>query len=53
MEGKEGKSIPIDDIIAEAKGKGLTEEKVEESINKLKIGGEIFEPRRGFIQRIP
>ena len=50
---KEGKkTIPIEDIMAEASEKNITESKVEEVIEKLKKEGEIFEPKRGFIQKI-
>jgi len=52
LEDKLGKTIPIDDVIEEAKNKGIAEEKVEEVLEKLKRVGEVFEPRRGFISRI-
>lgn len=52
LENKIGKTIPIDDVIEEAKAKDINEEKVEEAIEKLKRVGELFEPRRGFIQKI-
>jgi len=52
METKHGKSIPIDDVMAEAKAKGLDENKVEEAVERLKRAGDIFEPRRGFLSRI-
>ena len=52
LEGKVGKVIPIEDIIAEAKEKGIEEDKVNESIEKLKRSGEIFEPRQNFVSRI-
>ena len=52
LETKVGKMIPIDDVIEEAKDKGISEEKAEEVLEKLKRVGEIFEPRRSFIQRL-
>tara|TARA_Y100000310_G_scaffold345196_2_gene462580 strand:- start:673 stop:2706 length:2034 start_codon:yes stop_codon:yes gene_type:complete len=52
LESKLGKTIPIDDIIEEAKSREIDEEKVEETLEKLKRVGEIFEPRRGFISKI-
>ena len=52
LEGKIGKTIPIDDIIQESGTAGITEEQVEETIEKLKRSGDIFEPRRGFLSRI-
>ena len=52
LESKLGKTIPIDDIVEEAKLRGIDEEKVEEVIEKLKRVGEVFEPRRGFLSKI-
>lgn len=52
LESKIGKTIPIDDVIEESKGRGITEEKVEEVLERLKRVGEIFEPRRGFLSKI-
>ena len=52
MEKTLGKTIPINDIITAALERGMSEEVVEESIEKLKRSGDIFEPRKGFIQKI-
>ena len=52
LESKVGKTIPIDDIIEEAKSRDIAEEKVEEVLEKLKRVGEVFEPRRGFLSKI-
>ena len=52
LENKLGRTIPIDEIIQMASEKGMSEEKVEEAIEKLKKSGDIFEPRRGFISKI-
>jgi replicative DNA helicase Mcm len=52
LEGKIGKTIPIEDIIQEAKNKGIDAETAEEVIEKLKRAGDIFEPRHGFLSRI-
>ena len=41
-----------EDIIKKSEEKGLGESETEEIIQKLKRGGDIFEPRRGFISRI-
>ncbi len=46
------KQIPIEEIIKAAQEKGLSDEKVNESIEKLKRSGDIFEPRKGFISRL-
>ncbi len=52
LEAKIGKTIPIDDVIREALDKGIDAAEAEESIEKLKRSGDIYEPRRGFIQKI-
>ncbi|MBU0628353.1 MAG: hypothetical protein KKC75_04130 [Nanoarchaeota archaeon] len=52
LEGKIGKTIPIDDIVAAAKAKGIGEDKVEEALEKLKRTGDVFEPRHGFVSKI-
>ncbi|MBU0472327.1 MAG: AAA family ATPase, partial [Nanoarchaeota archaeon] len=52
LENKVGKTIPIDDVMEEAKNKGIEEEKAEEVLEKLKRVGEVFEPRRGFLSKI-
>lgn len=52
LEEKIGKVIPIDDIIKEAEQRGISSEKVEEAIEKLKRSGDIFEPRVNFVSRL-
>ena len=52
LEKKVGKSIPLNDIIDVAREKGIDEDAVDETIQKLKRAGDIFEPRRGYISRI-
>jgi replicative DNA helicase Mcm len=52
FESKGKKSIPVEDIVAEASEKNISESQVEEIIEKLKREGEIYEPRRGFISNI-
>mgnify|MGYP006286114699 CR=1 FL=1 len=52
LEEKVGKMIKIDDLVDAAGEKGVSEDKVEEAIEKLKKSGDIFEPKRGFIQKI-
>ena len=46
------KSIPMQDIIAEAANKNIQESEVEEVIMRLSREGEVFQPKRGFLQRI-
>lgn len=52
LEAKVGKTISIDDIMAEARNRGLDSEKVEEALEKLRRTGDVFEPRRGFISKL-
>lgn len=52
LEVKLGKSIPVDEVFAEAKNRSLDEDKVEEALERLKRSGDIFEPKRGFLSRI-
>ena len=52
LETKLGKTIPMEDVITEAKNHGLDEDKVEEALERLKRSGDLFEPRRGFISKI-
>src|SRR3989344_8784543 len=46
------KTVPIEEIFAQAIQKGLSEDKTEQVIEQLKKSGEIFEPKKGFIQKI-
>jgi replicative DNA helicase Mcm len=46
------KDVSIEDIIQKSDEKGISEDKARELIEKLKRSGDIFEPKRGFIQRI-
>ncbi|MBI5397920.1 minichromosome maintenance protein MCM [Candidatus Woesearchaeota archaeon] len=52
LEAKVGKQIPLDDIMREAAQKGLDNEKIEELLDKLRRAGDIYEPKRGFIQKV-
>ncbi len=52
IEARGKKVIPIEDIMAEATEKSITEAQVEEIIEKLKREGEVYEPRRGWISKI-
>ena len=46
------KIIPVENIIEAAKDKNISQENVEEVLEKLRRSGDIFEPKRGFIQRL-
>ncbi|MBI4447373.1 ATP-binding protein [Candidatus Woesearchaeota archaeon] len=52
FDSKGRKTIPVEEIVSEASKVGISEEKVHEAINQLKRGGDIFEPKRGFIQKL-
>lgn len=52
LEGRFGKTIPLEQVVAEATKKGIEEDKVEEIVENLKRSGDLFEPKRGFIQKI-
>lgn len=52
LEKKVGKTIPIEDVISEGSVKNLNEAQIEEIIERLKREGFLFEPRRGFLQKI-
>jgi len=49
---EKGVSIAVDSIKQEAKEKNIPEDKVYDTIEKLKRNGDIFEPKRGYIQKI-
>ncbi len=48
----DSKSIAIGDIKIEASEKGISEDKVDEILEKLKRSGDLFEPKRGHVQKI-
>ena len=52
FEKKGKKTIPIEEVMAEALEKNITEAQVEEVIEKLKRDGSIYEPRRGFVSML-
>jgi replicative DNA helicase Mcm len=52
LEAKLGKAIPIEEVVNEAKSRGLDEDKIEEALERLKRSGDVFEPKRGFLSRI-
>ncbi|HLC95975.1 MAG TPA: hypothetical protein VJH97_01505 [Candidatus Nanoarchaeia archaeon] len=47
-----GHTIPCDDLEAELKKDGVPKKDTAQILSKLMKAGLIFEPRRGFIQRI-
>lgn len=52
LENKIGKTIPIADVVAAAKERGISDDEIDEVIEKFKRQGDIFEPKKGFIQKI-
>lgn len=48
----QNKVIPVESIIEAAKEKSIIQDKVEDILEKLRRSGDIFEPKRGFIQRL-
>ncbi|MBI2139148.1 minichromosome maintenance protein MCM [Candidatus Woesearchaeota archaeon] len=52
LEKKLGKTIPLEDIMAAGRSKGVTDDKIEEAIEKLKRTGDVFEPKPGFINKL-
>jgi replicative DNA helicase Mcm len=52
LEEKVGKAVPISDVIAAAAEKGLSNDDVDEAIEKLKRSGDIFQPRKDSVSRI-
>jgi replicative DNA helicase Mcm len=52
LEDSIGKIIPVEEIIKVAQEKGINEDKVMETIEKLKRSGDLFEPKRGHISKI-
>ncbi|MCX6742092.1 MAG: minichromosome maintenance protein MCM [Candidatus Pacearchaeota archaeon] len=51
LESRIGKLIPIDELKHEVADK-INEDQVEEMLEKLERMGDLFEPKRGFIQRV-
>ncbi len=52
LENKLGKMIPIEEISKLAKEKGMDEDEVETVIERLRRGGDIYEPRRGYVSKL-
>ncbi|UCD21209.1 MAG: minichromosome maintenance protein MCM [archaeon] len=51
LESKLGKLIPVKDLKKELEDK-ISEEEVDEMVDKLKRSGDVFEPKKGFVQRV-
>ncbi len=51
-EQTKNKIIPVEDIINAAKEKNISEDQVNEILEKLRRSGDIFEPRKNFVQKL-
>ncbi|MEK6891057.1 MAG: minichromosome maintenance protein MCM [Nanoarchaeota archaeon] len=51
LESRLGKLIPIEEIYNEMEGK-IDKKDVEEALDKLSISGDIFSPKKGYLQRL-
>lgn len=51
LEARLGKMIPREEIIKDLEGK-MTEKDIDDGIDKLAMAGEVFSPRKGFVQRV-
>jgi replicative DNA helicase Mcm len=51
LEERLGKFIPEEELEKELEGK-MSKDEIEDAIQKLKASGDIFVPRKGFVQRI-
>lgn len=52
LENTLGKVIPIEDVVKGAEERGLEASEIEDIIERLRRSGDVFEPKRGFIQKI-
>ncbi|MBU1111870.1 MAG: minichromosome maintenance protein MCM [archaeon] len=46
------KILPVEQLAEMAKEKNIPQEKLDEALEKLRRTGDVFEPKRGFIQRL-
>jgi len=51
LEERLGKFIPLEELEKELIGK-MTREEIDDAIQKLRASGDIFEPRKGFVQKV-
>ncbi len=52
LEEKHGKIVPLDEIIALAGERGISEDDVDETIQKLKRTGDIYQPKPNTVSKI-
>ena len=46
------KVLPVEQLAEMAEGRNISQDKLDEALEKLRRTGDIFEPKRGFIQRL-
>ncbi len=51
LESRLGKLIPIEELKKELQGK-VEEKDIDDAIEKLSISGDVFHPRKGYLQRV-
>jgi len=51
LESRLGKLIPIEEVEKELEGK-VKKQEIEDALDKLTISGDIFHPKKGFVQRM-
>jgi DNA replicative helicase MCM subunit Mcm2 (Cdc46/Mcm family) len=51
LESRLGKLIPVEELEKEI-GSSMSKEDLEDSLDQLSKSGEIFKPKRGYIQKI-
>jgi len=50
LESRLGTLIPVEELSKELEGK-MTQDEIDEAISKLQASGDIFKPKRGYVQR--
>lgn len=50
LEPRIGKMIPLEELEKELDGK-LSKDELQDNLEKLRLSGDVFEPKRGFVQR--
>ena len=51
LESRMGKLIPFEELLGDLEGK-ITENELEEIIDKLKRTGDVYEPRKGYLSKV-
>ncbi|MBI2546296.1 minichromosome maintenance protein MCM [Candidatus Woesearchaeota archaeon] len=52
LEQRFGKQIPVQEVVEAAREKGIDETKTEDVLDKLRRSGDVFEPKRGYLQLV-